>query len=275
MCGRYAATKDPATIAREFDALDEVTDTEAAPGPSYNVAPTRPVTTVVRRHPRAEDGTVLTTEAASRRVRGMVWGLVPSWAKDPSIGQRMINARAETVATKPAFRKAVARRRCLVPADGWFEWLRGSGEGRRPAKQPYYMTARDGTSLAFAGIWETWRDPELPSTASPTVTCSVLTTDAVGALADIHHRMPLLMPPHLWDEWLDPDSGDVAELLAPPAADVVERLEIRPVSERVGNVRNNGPELIERIDVDGAQQRAQQHAQQQVPLFDTGGTGMP
>lgn len=243
MCGRYAATKDPATLTQEFDATDE---TEGhAPPADRNVAPTKQVVAVVERRPRDADGEVLAEEPATRRLRVMRWGLVPFWAKDASIGSKMINTRAETASTKPAFRKALTRHRCLVPADGWYEWQRGGGP--KGGKQPFYMTTLDGSSLAFAGIWETWRDPKQPD-GSPLVTCSVLTTDAVGRLADIHDRMPLVMARGEWQRWLDPDTSDVSALLTPPPVDFVDTLELRPVSDKVNNVRNNGPELVERVE---------------------------
>jgi len=241
MCGRYAATKDPATLVKEFDAVD---NTEGMARPDHNVAPTKNVVTVVERHPRDADGSVLEDEPAQRRLRVMRWGLVPFWAKDKSIGAKMINTRAETAASKPAFRKALKRHRCLVPADGWYEWQR---LGEKKGKKPYFMTPRDGSSLAFAGIWETWRDPK-EKDAPPLVTCSVLTVDAVGPLTDIHDRMPLVLSKDAWRQWLDPDLDDVAELLQPPPLQVVDQLELRPVSNKVNSVRNNGPELIERVD---------------------------
>lgn len=270
MCGRYAATKDPATIAREFDASDERAG-EAAAGasPDYNVAPAKQVLTVVQRHPRDEDGSVLADEPALRQLRSMQWGLVPFWAKDPSIGNRMINTRAETAASKPAFRKALARRRCLLPADGWFEWRRGAAQAGRGRKQPYFMTPSDGSMLAFAGVWETWRDPEEPHDAAPKVTCSILTTDAVGPLADIHHRMPLVMGQHDWQRWLDPDLENVSELMSPPSMELVGTFEIRPVSERVNSVRNNGAELIERVEGESSAQAGAQ------TLFDAGKADAP
>jgi putative SOS response-associated peptidase YedK len=240
MCGRYAATKDPATLTAEFDAEDH-TDGRA-PSADYNVAPTKNVVTVVQRHPRDADGTVLAEEPSVRSLRVMRWGLVPFWAKDPAIGNRMINTRAETATEKPAFRKALAARRCLVPADGWFEWKR---EGK--AKEPFFMTGRDDAVLALAGIWESWRDPKEGDDAESLITFSVLTTDSVGQLRDIHHRMPLLMPREHWASWLDPDRAQVDDLLAPPA-ELVDSLAVRPVSSRVNNVRNNGPELLEPVE---------------------------
>ncbi|NIJ10774.1 putative SOS response-associated peptidase YedK [Saccharomonospora amisosensis] len=253
MCGRYAATKDPATLMREFDAVD---GTEGqAPEPNYNVAPTKNVVTVVERHPRDVEGNVLAEEPPVRSLRVMRWGLVPFWAKDPSVGSRMINTRAETATQKPAFRKALSRRRCLVPADGWFEWRAATPAktaGKKTPKEPFYMTSPDGSSLAFAGLWETWRDPKGDPDAPPLITCSVLTTDAVGRLAEIHDRMPFALPPQRWQGWLDPDRADVAELLAPPEQAWVDSLEVRPVSTKVNSVRNNGPELLERVEPEPA-----------------------
>lgn len=260
MCGRYASTKDPATLAVEFDAVDATADTGAAsggttrlPGPDYNVAPTKPVYAVVTRHPRDTGGNP-DPDRTQRSIRVMRWGLVPHWAKDPSIGSRMINARAESAADKPAYRDAVARRRCLLPADGWYEWQAAATPGAR--KQPYYITPADDCSLALAGLWSTWRGDG----DTPLVTCAVLTTDAVGPLTEIHHRMPLLLPPESWADWLDPDVSDPGPLLAPPSPRRIQDLELRPVSTAVNNVRHGGPELIERAEVDRAEvDRAEPH----------------
>lgn len=236
MCGRYAATKDPAKLAAEFDAVDATG--QDAPAADYNVAPTKSVISVVSRHPRDETGEP-DLKRTERSLRVMRWGLVPRWAKDRSIGARMINARAETAASKPAFRTSLAARRCLLPADGWFEWRTDGG-----VKQPFFLTRRDGASLAFAGIWAIWRDPTADSTTPPLVTCAVLTTDAAGELTTVHDRMPLLLPADAWSTWLDPDVPDVAQLLASPAEALLASLELRPVSTAVNSVRNNGPELV-------------------------------
>jgi putative SOS response-associated peptidase YedK len=198
---------------------------------------------VVQRHPRGADGGV--DEARTERsVRVLRWGLVPSWAKDPSGGSGLINARAETAADKPSFRAALAARRCLLPADGWYEWRRGSA-----AKQPFFITSATaparGGSLAMAGIWEFWRSP---AGGEPLVTAAVLTTDAVGPLADIHPRMPLLLAAEDWAAWLDPDGEPPPSLLRPPSEALVAGLELRPVSARVNNVRNEGPELVARAE---------------------------
>lgn len=245
MCGRYAATKNPATLAAEFDAVDATGDD--APRADHNVAPTKAVVSVVQRHPRDADGTP-DEDRTERSLRVMRWGLIPHWAKAKSIGAKMINARADTIATKPAFKSSLAKRRCLVPADGWFEWRR---DGK--AKQPFFMTRTDGHSLAMAGIWSTWREPGSDPDAEPIITCAVITTDSVGELTDIHDRMPLLLAPADWARWLDPDRqnpDDVAALLTAADPEAVAALELRPVSSAVNSVRNNGPELIARVDTD-------------------------
>ncbi|MDQ3405138.1 MAG: SOS response-associated peptidase [Actinomycetota bacterium] len=235
MCGRYAATKDPATLAAEFDAIDVIGDD--APSPDYNIAPTKSVVAVVQRHPRDADGNVdeSTTE---RTLRVMRWGLIPSWAKEANIGAKMINARSESAAEKPAFKVSLAKRRCILPAHGWYEWRRDGKD-----KQPYFTSSQDGSSLAMAGLWTTWRDKADPE--SPLlITCAVLTTDAVGPLAEVHDRMPMLLPRGDWDRWLDPDSADVSTLLAPRTPDDVAHLDLRPVSPAVNSVRNNSADLL-------------------------------
>lgn len=243
MCGRYASTKSPADLADEFRAVDA---TGGAVEPDFNVAPTKSIVAVVQRHPRDADGTP-DPETTERTLRAVTWGLVPSWSTDAKGGARMINARSETVATKPSFRRALQARRCLVPADGWYEWQRGENH-----KQPYYSHRADGGSLAMAGIWEFWRPAEGSADhdryPDGLVTAAVLTTSAVGALAQVHDRMPLLLAPSAWDAWLDPDAGAdtdaVTALLAPPSAELVASLELRPVSTLVNSVRNNSPELL-------------------------------
>jgi putative SOS response-associated peptidase YedK len=245
MCGRYASTRNPATLALELDALDGTDG--AAPGADYNVAPTKSVCSVVTRHLRDAQG-VPDPDRTVRSIRVMRWGLVPHWAKDPKIGSRLVNARAESAASKPAFRDAVARRRCLIPADGWYEWQRWGAR-----KQPFFITPADGSGLALAGLWSTWRGPD--AAAPPLVSCAVLTTDAVGPLAEIHDRMPLILPSQAWQAWqawLDPDSPDPSDLLAPPPVQLVLALELRPVSTAVNNVRRNGPELVKRVELEQA-----------------------
>lgn len=216
MCGRYATTRNDPDLADLFDA---VTITPGPP-PSWNVAPTDPVPLV--RISRSRDARVLDTAR---------WGLVPPWAPDMRGAARMINARAETVATSPAFAPSFARRRCLIPADGWYEWLR---DGNR--RQPYYMTPADSSPLAFAGLWSPW-GPE------GVLTCTIITTAALGGLTRVHDRMPLVLPRDRWSSWLA-GGGEPVEQLSPMSPDEIAAIEIRPVRPDVGNVRNNGPELI-------------------------------
>lgn len=258
-------TRDPATLAVEFGTVefDPAPATDGAPrGARYNIAPSTPVLSVVTRHPRDPQG-VVDRGRTVRSIRVMRWGLVPHWAKDLKIGSRLINARAESAGRKPAFRDALARRRCLLPADGWYEWQR-SNSPSGSSKQPFFITPADGSGLAIAGLWSTWRPPPAEPaiqpppaepairppghTAPPVVSCAVLTTDAVGPLAEIHDRMPLILPAQAWRAWLDPDSDDPGDLLAPPPAHLVQALELRPVSTAVNNVRHDGPELVERVE---------------------------
>ena len=184
-------------------------------------------------------------DTVERTLRMVRWGLVPSWAKDVKGGARMINARSETAGEKPAFRRALNARRCLIPADGWYEWQRGKDH-----KQPYYTHYIDGSSLAMAGLWEYWKPKDDPDGEYPDglVTATVLTAAAVGPLAQVHDRMPLVLAPSAWDAWLDPDTGAddpaVSGLLVPPPPELVAAMEIRPVGVAVNNVRNNGAELL-------------------------------
>ena len=241
MCGRYAASRNPDDLVEEFEAVDAP---EQALPPSYNVAPTQDVYAVMERPPRGEP------EAdAVRALRVVRWGLVPSWAKDPSIGNRMINARMESVADKPAFRRAFAKRRCLLPADGYFEWY-GQTKGK---KQPFFIRPQDGGMLAMAGLYELWKDPAAGEDDDPWLwTCTVLTTSAPDDLGRIHDRMPLLVERERYGQWLDPARDDPEELtsLLVPAAP--GRLAAYPVSTEVNNVRNNGPHLVEPMPAEGA-----------------------
>jgi putative SOS response-associated peptidase YedK len=217
MCGRYATTRSDADLSLLFDAVNVT----GGLTPSWNVAPTDPVPLV--RLSRRRGGRVLDTAR---------WGLVPPWAPDLRGGARMINARAETVATSPAFAPSFARRRCLVPADGWYEWVR---DGKR--KQAYYMSAPDGAPFAFAGLWSVW-GPEV-------LTCSVVTTAALGDLAKVHDRMPLILPPQRWADWLA-GGGNAAALLHPITPAELDAIEVRAVRPDVGNVRNNGHPVLSR-----------------------------
>lgn len=248
MCGRYATTTDPALLAVDLDAVDETDPTETLlpeeAGPNFNVAPTTKVLTVVQRHDREHPD-----DAATLRIRRMRWGLVPRWAKAaepgvPAKGKPLFNARADTAATTSAFRDAVKYKRCLVPMDGWYEWLTEPSAGKKAVKTPYFMTPTDGSRLYMAGLWSSWRDGDRP----PLLSCTILTTDSVGELQRIHDRMPLMMPREHWSAWLDPDHEVDPALLQPPSRDVVGALEIRPVSPLVNSVKNNSPELVTRVD---------------------------
>jgi putative SOS response-associated peptidase YedK len=193
--------------------------------------------------------------AVERQLRTVRWGLVPFWAKDLSIGNRLINARVETVHEKPAFRRAFASRRCLLPADGYYEWYptEQRTSAGKPLKQPFFIRPADGGVLAMAGLYEIWRDPEKAEDDPDRFvwTCTVLTTSAEDAVGRIHDRMPLLVEPDRYSAWLDPTGSaveDLRELLVPAAPG---RLEAYPVSTRVNNVRNNGPQLLEPVEAVG------------------------
>ena len=218
--------------------------------PRYNIAPTVTVP-VVRLEPK------VAPSGAARQIEPMRWGLVPSWAKDVSVGSRMFNARAESLSDKAAFRTALAKRRCLIPASGYYEWkalgkAAGAGKGRsKVVKQPYFMTPEDGSVMAFAGLWEYWR----PAEGDPVVSMTIITTDAVGPLLDIHDRMPLILPASEWGAWLDP-RVDPGPMLAPPAERLVSALELRPVGAAVGNVANDDPGLVDQVALIAAREEA-------------------
>jgi putative SOS response-associated peptidase YedK len=251
MCGRYASARSRIELLEEFDVQRDRVDEPLKA--DYNVAPTKPVYAVLARDDGARDdpadpGDDAATNGhpAARELRVMRWGLVPFWAKDMSIGSRLINARAETVAEKPAFRAAFTRRRCLLPADGYYEW-QPPPAGTTGRKQPFFICRPDHRVLAFAGLYELWRDRSLPreEPASWIWTATIITTSAPDELGEIHDRMPMVIDPASWADWLDPvatDAADVAALLSPAAA---SGLISYPVSPAVNSVRNNGPELIE------------------------------
>ena len=220
MCGRYTLIADLGDLAQrfEFDGSDFSYD------PGYNITPTESVLTV-----RNVEG----REAAFMR-----WGLIPFWAKDPKIGARMINARAETVAEKPAFRNALKRRRCLVLADGYYEWQKTP-----VGKRPYRIILKSGEPFAMAGLWETWKDPQ----GNVVPSCTIITTEANDFLEPIHNRMPVILPRDAEGVWLDPDVKDSASLtsiLAPYSDGALDAYEI---STLVNYARNNGPEVIARV----------------------------
>lgn len=211
MCGRVTLFAEPIAVANFFHAPEPTFDWE----PRYNIAPTQDV---------------LGCRLNARGVREIVplrWGLIPSWVKEKSVGVKSINARGETVAEKPFFRSAFKKHRCLIPVSGFYEW-KTTGK----TKQPYFI--RHGELMAFAGLWETW-------SVEPISSCTIITTAANDAMQGLHERMPVIVPPASFGAWLDPLTSqlDLLEMLRP-----VESLSIYPVSSRVGNVRNQGPELV-------------------------------
>lgn len=231
MCGRFAASADVDQLI-EFFEIDQVVG--ELPPRSYNIAPTDPIVAVLERQRPEGPTRVLTT------VR---WGLVPSWASDSSGAARLINARVETLSVKPSFRRALASRRCLIPADGYYEWReRPRLGGGRPVKQPYFIRPKAAGPLAMAGLYEYWKAPD----ASWLTSATIITCAATDELGRLHDRMPMAVSPANWDAWLDPGLESAAvELLSVPAPD----LEWFAVSTAVNRTGNNGPELIVRSPV--------------------------
>lgn len=263
MCGRYVSTRGPDDLIDEYD-IDQVLIEEPLP-PDYNVAPTKEVYAVMERVGQSSSSTPAqptgTAELSGprRQLRAVSWGLVPFWAKDPRIGSRMINARMETLIEKPAFKRAFAKRRCLVPADGYYEWYTPADGPKtragKPVKQPFYIRPKDDAGLAMAGLYEIWKDPtrddDDPHRFKWTVT--IITTRAEDAVGHLHDRMPLLVERDRLAEWLDPgphDAGELLDMLVPAAPGL---LEAYPVSRLVNKVDNNGPELIEPLPLEPAQ----------------------
>jgi putative SOS response-associated peptidase YedK len=232
MCGRFVQVSSPDLLVERFN-VDEVASPHHEP--SYNVAPRASVYAV--RDRAVDDG-------RRRYLSELRWGLVPSWARDPRTGDRMINARAESLADRPAYQRAFQKHRCLVPADGFYEWQR---RGRR--KQPMFIHRRDGEPMAFAGLWAAWRDGN-DADAEWLRTCAIVTTNANDKIAPLHDRMPVVLEEHDWDRWLDPtatDTDELAQLLVPSADDL---LVAYPVSSAVNSADNDGPELVERVELE-------------------------
>lgn len=244
MCGRYAASTNPDRLIEIFEVdTFEAPDANDGPGPAgladwtqprWNIAPTDQVPAILDRDRTGE---------RVRRLTGLRWGLVPSWSKSTTGAARMINARFETVAEKPAFKKAFASRRCLLPADGYYEWYPATHEGK-PYKQPFYIRPESGL-LVMAGIYEFWRDPKpAQGSAGWVVSCSIITTSASDDLGHIHDRMPVQVLPKNWDAWLDPaltDPGAAAGLVHLPTPG---QMHAYAVDTRVNKVGNDGPELV-------------------------------
>jgi putative SOS response-associated peptidase YedK len=237
VCGRYVSVSSPTLLAERLH-VDEVRVPDADVEPNYNVTPRTEVPIVAESI--SDDGGHL---RVLDRVR---WGLVPSWAKDLSVGDRLINARAEGLAAKPAYRKAFERRRCLMPADGFYEWRVVAGTGKRKQKQPYFIARVDREPMAFAGLYEVWRDRAYPD-AEWVRSCVIVTTAANDKLAPIHDRMPVVLAERDWDEWLNPENRDTTKLarLLVPAPD--SEFLAYPVSTLVNKPENQGPELLDAV----------------------------
>jgi putative SOS response-associated peptidase YedK len=254
MCGRFVSARKRLELLEEFGvARDRVAaSSDAEPDPDYNVAPTKRVYAVMTRHADDKGNRAEVGDGAgqARELRVVRWGLVPFWAKDASGGGRLINARAETVAVKPAFRRAFAKRRCILPADGYYEWQVVPGEGKKQVKQPYFIHRKDGGPLAFAGLYELWRDESVPEDHERAWlwTAAIITTQAADEVGQIHDRMPMVIAPEHWDDWLDPDLSDPSQLAAAMQPAMAGGLASYPVSTAVNAVRNNGPELIRPLD---------------------------
>ncbi|MGB3298458.1 MAG: SOS response-associated peptidase [Phormidesmis sp.] len=232
MCGRFTQTKGG---AKNGEAIAQTFGLKTAPDPQprYNIAPTQPVSAIAQL-------------ASQREYRLFQWGLVPSWAKDPSIGSRMINARAETVAEKPSFRAAFKRRRCLILADGFYEWQRTSSK-KSQGKQPFYAQLNDHKLFGFAGLWETWQSGD----GSYLETCTILTTEPNEQMQAIHNRMPVIIHPEDYDLWLDPELQDgrhLQPLLRPYES---EAMQMYPVSKVVNNPQHETSDCIEPLKAEG------------------------
>ncbi len=289
MCGRYAASKDQAELVEELDIELDATGEPSrsilanpqhppAGTPDWNMAPTKQAPVVLTRAPRTSETPTSETPtsetptsetptpetrapaaepaAAVRQLRLVTWGLVPSWSKDTRTGLRMINARAESVLDKPGFAKAAASRRCLVPADGWYEWQvspTATDAKGKPRKQPFFMHRADGDLVTMAGLYEFWRDRSVDDADEPDAwltTFTIITTSAEPGLDRVHDRQPLVLEREHWDRWLDPQLRDVDEVRDLLAFSSPGRFEAYPVSSAVSATRNNGAELLEPLPRD-------------------------
>ncbi|MEJ2165813.1 MAG: SOS response-associated peptidase [Desulfobacterales bacterium] len=223
MCGRFVGYRSLEELKVYFP-IDKAACEAVA---NFNVAPSQEILTIVRQHDE-------------NWLDKFHWGLVPFWAKDVSIGNRMINARAESLAEKPSFRSAFRKRRCLIPADGFYEW-----QGKKGARRPMFITLPNKEPFAFAGLWETWRKKDEQNSIYKS--CTIITTQASDSIRDIHHRMPVILRPQIYEPWLDPENQDAAELDKILKNDIVTELASHPVSEKVNSTRNNDPSCIEPV----------------------------
>src|SRR5450631_2398120 len=256
MCGRYASSSRPQDLIEEFDVDEDRTGQRSrsilvsaqsppAGQPDFNIAPTKAAPVVLSRAAR-DDADAVTT----RQLRLLTWGLVPSWSQDVKVGLRMTNARAESLLGKPSFARAAAFRRCLVPADGWYEWQvspTAVDAKSRPRKQPFFVHRSDGRPMAMAGLYEFWRDTSLVETDPDAwlTTYSIITTAAEQGLDRIHDRQPLVLEREDWDDWLDPAANDPSVVKAHLEFSAPGRFDAYPVSTAVNSSRNNGAQLLE------------------------------
>jgi putative SOS response-associated peptidase YedK len=223
MCGRFTLTTEPGVVARRFGAPPAE---GGGTTPRYNIAPTQTVVTV--------------TEDGERHLEQMHWGLVPRWAKDPKIGSRLINARAETLAQKPTFRESLRRQRCLLPADGFYEWVAGPDGTRRPLR----ISLASGEPFAFAGLWDEWVPPAGEEQGARLRTCTIITTTPNDLMAQVHQRMPVILRPEAEALWLDPAITDPEQLVPLLAAYPAEALVLQPVSPLVNSPANDSAQLL-------------------------------
>lgn len=226
MCGRFVGFRKLEALKGYFPI--DAANCEATA--SFNVAPSQQILAIAR-----VDGANVLDKYH--------WGLVPFWAKDTAMGNKMINARSETVAAKPSFREAFKKRRCLIPADGFYEW-----KGKKGEKQPVFITLPDQSPFAFAGLWETWRDKRQGTAAYQS--CTIITRAAAGAMINIHHRMPVILHPDAYDAWLDPGKQDPDELNGILQANALTDLVYQLVSRQVNSVRNNDPSNIKPVQAE-------------------------
>lgn len=224
MCGRFTRTQSIPNLAQEFGVVEVNSDLT----PSYNIAPTQEVAVIIT--------------AGVKTLAPVRWGLVPSWAKDMSVGSKMINARAETVSEKPSYRNAFKRRRCLVVADGFYEWQSVAG-----TKRPIYIRFKSGRPFGFAGLYEMWNSPE----GEGITTCAIITTQANELMRPIHERMPVIIPKEKEDLWLDPKTEDESLLLSLLKPYPADQMEAYPVSKKVNSPKNNSADCLARLTVKG------------------------
>lgn len=252
MCGRYASFRESQDLADAFD-VDDMTEAAREVMASWNVAPTDPARIVIDRAPKLDgdttDGSADDAAQLRRELHVARWGLVPPWAKDLSAGARMFNARSESLAEKPAFKKAAATKRCLVLADGYYEWQKVAVEGQsKPTKVPFYIHPTDGAPIAFAGLYSWWRDPDKADDDPDrwVLSTTIITAEARDGLEQIHDREPAMLTRQVAESWLDPAVSDLDAVLA-MLAEPAPELSWHEVGTAVGNVRNNGPELLQPV----------------------------